>query len=127
MSESGTTLTADALCDLYYDLNRKYYGDDIVVDREIAVEWARIPLFFLIFYVFQYSTGFSAAFALSEKVLREGKPAVEAYLEFLSSGSIADPITLLRRAGVDMTTPQPVNDALALVDRLIDEMDTLMS
>lgn len=127
MSESGTTLTADALCDLYYDLNRKYYGDDIVVDREIAVEWARIPHFFLNFYVYQYSTGFSAAIALSEKVLREGKPAVEAYLEFLSSGSIADPITLLRRAGVDMTTPQPVNDTLALFDRLIDEMDTLMS
>lgn len=127
MSESGATLTADALCELYYKLNQKYYGSDIAVDSEIAVEWARIPHFFMDFYVYQYATGFSAAIALSEKVLREGKPAVDAYLEFLSSGSTADPITLLRRAGVDMTTPQPINDALALFDRLIDELDELMA
>jgi len=126
MSESGATLTADALCDIYYKLNQKYYGSSIVVDREIAVEWARIPHFFMDFYVYQYATGYSAAIALAEKVLREGEPAVGAYLEFLSSGSTADPITLLRRAGVDMTTPQPIYDALGLFDRLINELDSLM-
>ncbi len=127
MSESGVTLTADALCDAYYKLNQKYYGDGITVDREIAIEWARIPHFFYDFYVYQYATGYSAAIALSEKVLREGQPAVDAYLEFLSSGNIADPITLLRRAGVDMTSPAPLSDALALFDRLIDELDALMA
>lgn len=127
MSESGMTLTADALSEAYYKLNQKYYGNDIVVDREIAMEWARIPHFFMNFYVYQYATGFSAAIALSEKVLREGQTAVNDYLNFLSSGCTADPITLLRGAGVDMTTPQPVNDALSLFDRLIDEMAELMA
>jgi oligoendopeptidase F len=126
IAESGQTLTADALCDAYYKLNRKYYGEDITVDREIAMEWARIPHFFYDFYVYQYSTGFAAAVALSEKVLREGQPAVDAYLNFLSGGNTADPITLLRGAGVDMTSSAPVDDALALFDKLIDELDSLL-
>ena len=127
MSESGLTLTADALCDAYYKLNQKYYGDGMIIDREIAMEWARIPHFFYDFYVYQYATGYSAAIALSEKVLREGKPAVDAYLGFLSGGNTADPIALLKAAGVDMTSPAPVDDALALFDRLIDELSSLLS
>ncbi len=127
MSESGITLTADTLCDAYYKLNRKYYGTGMTIDREISVEWARIPHFFMDFYVYQYATGFSAAIALSEKVLNEGKPAVDAYLNFLSSGNTADPIALLRSAGVDMSSPAPVDNALALFERLIDELDSLLA
>ncbi|MEG1743861.1 MAG: M3 family oligoendopeptidase, partial [Clostridia bacterium] len=126
LAESGHTLTADALCDSYYKLNQKYYGDSIVIDKEIAIEWARIPHFYYNFYVYQYSTGFSAAIALSEKVLSEGGDAVKNYLNFLSGGCTADPITLLKGAGVDMTSPKPIDDALRLFDTLIDELDELL-
>ena len=125
-AENGESLTADLLSDIYYMLNEKYYGSDIVVDREIAMEWARIPHFFYNFYVFQYSTGFAAAAALSEKILAEGKPAVDKYLEFLSSGGSSDPITLLCLAGIDMSTPKPVEDAIKLFDSLINELDELL-
>ena len=110
-AEAGQALTADALCEMYYDLNKKYYGEDVVVDREIAMEWARIPHFFYNFYVFQYATGFSAA--------------VDDYLKFLSSGSTMDPISLLKIAGVDMASPAPINDALKIFDDLISEMEAL--
>ena len=126
-AEAGESLTADALCDMYYELNKKYYGDDICVDREIAVEWARIPHFFYDFYVFQYATGFAAAVAIAGRILKEGRPAVEAYLKFLSSGSTADPISLLKIAGVDMTSPAPITDAVKLFGELIDEMEALCS
>lgn len=125
-AEAGETLTADLLCDIYYKLNQKYYGDGMTIDPEIALEWARIPHFFYNYYVFQYSTGFSAAVAIAEKILREGKPAVDAYLKFLSSGGSDDPISLLKLAGIDMTTAGPVNDAIKLFDSLIDEMDGLI-
>ena len=125
MSETGEGLTADALNRVYYDLNKLYYGPDMEVDPEIALEWARIPHFFMNFYVFQYATGFSAAVALAEKILREGEPAVAAYKKFLSSGSSADPISLLKIAGVDMTTAKPVEDALQLFHSLLDEMEAL--
>lgn len=124
-AEAGETLTADALCDAYYDLNKKYFGDGIVVDREIAFEWERIPHFFYNFYVFQYATGFSAAVAIANRILTEGKPAVDDYLKFLSSGGSADPISLLKIAGVDMTTAEPINEALRLFNELIDEMSAL--
>jgi oligoendopeptidase F len=127
MAEQGKSLTAEALSNLYYDLNVKYYGNDIVVDKEIAMEWIRIPHFFYNFYVYQYSTGFSAAMALSKKVLNEGEPAVKNYLKFLSGGSSASPIDLLKIAGVDMTTPEPINQALAIFGELIDELDSLLS
>lgn len=124
-AEKGETLTAEALCDAYYALNKKYFGDGITVDKLISVEWARIPHFFYNFYVFQYATGFSAAVAIANRILAEGKPAVDDYLKFLSSGSSMDPISLLKIAGVDMTTAKPVNDALKLFNELIDEMDEL--
>lgn len=126
LSEAGESLTADALNKVYYDLNRLYYGDGMVVDNEIGGEWARIPHFFYNFYVFQYATGFSAAIALAMKILHEGEPAVKNYLRFLSSGKSTDPISLLKIAGVDMASPAPVEEALRLFDELITEMDELM-
>lgn len=127
MAEQGKSLTAEALSNLYYDLNVKYFGNDIVVDKEISMEWARIPHFFYNFYVYQYSTGFSAAMALSKKVLEEGEPAVKKYLEFLSSGSSASPIDLLKIAGVDMASPEPINQALSIFGNLIDELESLLA
>lgn len=127
MAERGESLTAEALCALYHKLNAEYYGDDMVIDREIDFEWARIPHFYYNFYVFQYATGFSAAIALSQRILKEGEPAVKDYLKFLSSGSCTDPISLLKIAGVDMNSPEPVSDALKLFGELIDELDELMS
>ena len=127
MAEKGESLTADLLCDTYYELNRKYYGDDIVVDKEISYEWERIPHFFYNFYVFQYATGFSAAVAIANRILAEGQSAVDDYLKFLSSGGSSDPISLLKIAGVDMTTAKPVEDALKLFGELIDELDEIMS
>lgn len=127
MAERGESLTAEALCALYHKLNADYYGDDVVIDREIDFEWERIPHFYYDFYVFQYATGFSAAIALSRRILREGEPAVKDYLKFLSSGCSTDPISLLKIAGVDMNSPEPVNDALELFGELIDELDELLS
>lgn len=127
MAERGESLTADALCELYHKLNVEYYGDDIVVDREIDFEWERIPHFYYNFYVFQYATGFSAAIALSQKILAEGESAVKDYIKFLSGGSHTDPISLLKIAGVDMNSPEPVANALKLFGELIDEMDELLA
>ena len=121
----GRTLTADVLCEEYKKLNAFYYGPDMVVDDEIAMEWARIPHFYYNYYVYQYATGYSAAVALSRKILSEGEPAVKKYLNFLSSGCTKSPIELLKGAGVDMTTPEPVNQALQLFDELLDEMEEL--
>lgn len=126
MSEKGETLTADALCELYRDLNRLYFGDDVVIDSEIEMEWARIPHFYYNFYVFQYATGFSAAVALADRILNEGEPAVKDYLKFLSGGCSKDPIDLLKTAGVDMTSPEPVNDALRLFKKMLGEMEHCM-
>ena len=126
MCERGESLTPDALSNLYYDLNKKYFGDDMVVDDEIAMEWARIPHFYYNFYVYQYATGFSAAVALANRILKEGQPAVEDYLKFLSGGCSKSPIDLLKIAGVDMTTPEPVNAGLEMFGRLLDEMEELM-
>lgn len=125
-SERGESLTAEKLNQIYHDLNVFYYGEDMVIDKEIDVEWARIPHFYYNFYVFQYSTGFSAAMALSERILSEGEPAVKDYLEFLSGGCSKDPISLLEGAGVDMRTPEPVHRAIKLFDSLLDEMEELM-
>lgn len=126
MSEKGETLTADALCALYRDLNKLYFGDDVVIDSEIDMEWARIPHFYYNFYVFQYATGFSAAVALADRILNEGEPAVKDYFRFLSGGCSKDPIDLLKTAGVDMTSPEPVNDALRLFKKMLDEMEHCM-
>ena len=125
LSEAGETLTADTLCEKYGALNRLYFGPDMVSDEEIALEWARIPHFFYNYYVFQYATGFSAAVAIANRILAEGEEAVRDYKRFLSSGSSADPISLLKIAGVDMGTPEPVNSALALFGELVDELAAL--
>lgn len=127
MAERGESLTADALCALYHKLNAEYYGEDVVIDREIDFEWERIPHFYYNFYVFQYATGFSAAIALSQKILSEGESAVKDYLKFLSGGCHTDPISLLKIAGVDMNSPEPVANALKLFGELIDEMDELLA
>lgn len=127
IAEQGGSLTADVLSDEYYKLNKTYYGDDMVVDDLIKYEWERIPHFFFNYYVFQYATGFSAAVAIANRILSEGQPAVDDYIRFLSSGSSTDPISLLKIAGVDMTTAKPVEDGLKLFGELIDEMDELMS
>ena len=121
----GRTLTADLLCEEYKKINEFYYGPDMIVDDEIAMEWARIPHLYYNYYVFQYATGYSAAIALSRKILAEGEPAVKDYLNFLSGGCSKSPIDLLKGAGVDMTTPEPINEALALFDKLLDEMEEL--
>lgn len=125
LSSSGVTLTADVLCEEYRKLNEAYYGPDIVLDEEIALEWARIPHFYYNYYVFQYATGYAAAIALSEGILAEGAPAVERYLGFLSGGCSKSPIELLKGAGVDMTTAEPVEKALSLFGTLLDEMEAL--
>ncbi len=126
MSENGESLTADVLCELYRKLNLLYYGEDIIIDHELDMEWARIPHFYYNYYVYQYATGFSAAIALSQRILNEGAPAVKDYIGFLSGGCSRDPISLLKGAGVDMTSTKPVTDALKLFGELIDEMEELM-
>ena len=126
MAENGETLTADALNEKYLALNKLYFGPDMVSDDEIAWEWTRIPHFFYDYYVFQYATGFSAAVAIANRILSEGAPAVADYKRFLSGGSSADPIALLKIAGVDMSSPEPVNSALALFGELVEEMEKLV-
>ncbi|MGM9538575.1 MAG: oligoendopeptidase F [Candidatus Onthomonas sp.] len=126
LAQRGEGVTAEALCDIYRQLNVDYFGPDIVVDDQIALEWARIPHFYYNFYVYQYATGYAAAIALSRRILKEGESAVQDYLHFLSGGCSADPITLLKGAGVDMATPEPINQALELFDQLISEMEALM-
>lgn len=125
-AEQGAPLTADTLSELYLDLNRKYYGAETVVDDLTAIEWGRIPHFYYDFYVYQYATGISAASALVQQILSEGQPAVDRYLRFLSSGSSDYSIELLKRAGVDMTTPEPVQQALQLFDAHLTQMEQLL-
>ncbi|MGM9599389.1 MAG: oligoendopeptidase F [Faecousia sp.] len=126
MAQEGTALTPDVLNAEYRRLNRLYYGESIVLDDEIDMEWMRIPHFYYNYYVFQYATGYAAAIALSRRILREGETAVKDYLEFLSGGCSKSPIDLLKGAGVDMSTTKPVEEALALFGELIDEMEALM-
>ena len=125
MAEAGDTLTADALCAKYHELNKLYFGPDMVSDDGIALEWARIPHFYYNYYVFQYATSFCAAVAIADRILSEGESAVKEYKQFLSGGCSADPISLLKIAGVDMSTPAPINAALRLFGELVDEMEKL--
>ena len=126
MAESGQALTADVLSEKYHELNKLYFGPDMVSDDGIALEWTRIPHFFYNYYVFQYATGFSAAVAIANRILTEGASAVADYKKFLSGGSSTDPISLLKIAGVDMSTPDPVNSALKLFGELVDELESLL-
>ena len=125
-NERGESLTAESLNALYHELNHQYFGDGIVIDKEIDLEWARIPHFYYDYYVYQYATGYSAAIALSRRILKEGAPAVKDYIQFLSGGCSTDPISLLRGAGVDMASTTPIHEALQLFDELITEMEHLM-
>ncbi|GLV56441.1 oligoendopeptidase F [Dictyobacter sp. S3.2.2.5] len=125
-AENGEALTADTLTSLYRGLNEKYYGGEAVIDNLIGIEWARIPHFYYNFYVYQYATGISAASALVQQILNEGQPAVERYLKFLSSGSSNYSIDLLRNAGVDMTTPEPVRQAFQLFETHLSQMEELL-
>jgi len=124
--ENGGALTNEFLCNHYLELNKRYFGPDVVIDEEIQYEWSRIPHMYYNFYVYQYATGFSAAIALSNQILSEGKPAVDRYLEFLSSGSMDYPIEILRKAGADMESEDPVNNAMQVFREAVDELEKLM-
>jgi oligoendopeptidase F len=124
--ERGEALTADALNSLYYGLNEKYYGGGVQVDEVIACEWMRIPHFYRNFYVYQYATGFSAAVAIADRILREGEPAVRDYKKFLSAGCSVPPIEALRYAGVDMEKPDAVRGAMRVFAQIVEEMKSLI-
>lgn len=126
MYAKGESLTAERLCAVYMDLNRKYFGEEMVSDLQIALEWARIPHFYTEFYVYQYATGFSCAIALSKRILEMGEAGVADYMKFLKGGCSKDPIELLKMAGVDISTPKPVEDALQLFEELVSELEELL-
>lgn len=126
MAEEGQSLTADVLNRLYYDLNCRYFGPDMVSDPEIAYEWARIPHFYFNFYVYQYATGFSSAVALAHGILKEGQPAIERYRSFLSGGCSKSPVDLLKTAGVDLDSPAPIKEALDVFESILDEIEGLV-
>ncbi len=126
-AQNGEPITPELLTNVYYDLNKKYFGDNIVIDEEIGLEWARIPHFYYNYYVYQYATGFSAAAALSKQILEEGEPAVTRYVDFLKAGSSDYPIEVLKKAGVDMTTAAPIKEALAVFEEKLTEMEQLLS
>ena len=127
MDQEGEALTADRLTEVYYELNKKYFGEDVAVDEEIGMEWARIPHFYYNYYVFQYATGFSAATALSKGILEEGQPAVDRFInEFLKAGSSDYPIEVLKKAGVDMTSSSPVEEACKVFEEKLVELEKLL-
>ncbi len=123
--QNGEALTAEFLTEQYFKINKNYYGDSVQYDPEIGYEWSRIPHFYMNYYVYQYATGFSAASALSAKILHEGTPAVEAYLDYLKAGSSDFPIEVLKRAGVDMTSSQVIEDALEVFEARLIELEKL--
>ncbi|WP_053956449.1 oligoendopeptidase F [Inediibacterium massiliense] len=124
--EKGEALTSEELCTIYGDLNKLYYGPNVVIDDEIKMEWARIPHFYNAFYVYKYATGYSAAIALSQRILKEGKNAVKDYVEFLKGGGSDYPINLLKGAGVDMKTTEPIHKALKVFESLVQEMEKML-
>jgi oligoendopeptidase F len=126
-AREGAALTPDLFTKIYYELNEKYYGTDIVIDKEIGLEWARIPHFYYNYYVYQYATGFSAATALSKQILEEGKPAVDRYINgFLKAGSSDYSIEVLKKAGVDMTSSAPISKTLDVFEEKLQEMEKLL-
>ncbi|MDF2961523.1 MAG: oligopeptidase PepB [Paenibacillus sp.] len=124
-AEQGDSLTPQEFSKIYYDLNLKYYGKDMVVDQDIEMEWARIPHFYNSFYVYKYATGFSAATSFSKQILEEGQPAVDRYLGFLKSGGSDYSINILKRAGVDMSSPEPIKQAMDVFKGLLEQMEQL--
>lgn len=125
--QNNEALTAELLTKEYYELNKKYFGEEnLIIDEEIGLEWSRIPHFYYNYYVYQYATGFSAATALSKQILDEGQPAVNRYIEFLKSGSSDYPIEVLKKAGVDMTSVKPIEDACKVFEEKLNEMEKLL-
>lgn len=128
LDQQGEALTAEKLTEVYYDLNKKYFGDSMSVDEEIGLEWSRIPHFYMNYYVYQYATGYSAAVALSHQILEEGEPAVERYVSnFLKAGSSDYPIEVLKKAGVDMTTTAPIEEACRVFEERLNELEELLA
>ncbi|MCA0969580.1 oligoendopeptidase F [Halobacillus litoralis] len=125
-AQEGEALTAEKLTEIYYDLNKKYFGDNIKVDEKIGLEWARIPHFYMGYYVYQYATGYAAATTLADQILSEGEPAVERYKSFLKAGSSDYPIEVLKQAGVDMTSKQPILAALDVFEEKLNEFEQLL-
>ncbi|SFJ65870.1 oligoendopeptidase F [Halobacillus dabanensis] len=125
-AQNGEALTAEKLTDIYYELNKKYFGENIIVDEKIGLEWARIPHFYMGYYVYQYSTGYAAAQALAGQILEEGEPAVDRYKSFLKAGSSDYPIEVLKQAGVDMTSKDPILSALDVFEEKLNEMEQLL-
>lgn len=121
--DQGIPLTSDELCQIYHDLNVKYFGEDIIVDKEIDMEWSRIPHFYNDFYVYQYATGYSAANSFVKAILEKGEEALEKYKGFLKSGGSDYPINILKKAGVDMTTPKPIEDTISRFNELLDMLE----
>ena len=126
MVEANQPLTPDILCEHYGRLNRDYFGPSMVIDREIELEWARIPHFYYNFYVYKYATSFSVANAIATRILDGDRIQLEAYLELLKSGSSKPPVDLLKDAGVDLSTPAPISEALEVFGGLVKEMDRLI-
>lgn len=127
MDRNGEALTAEKLTEVYYNLNKQYFGDAMVVDEEIGLEWARIPHFYYNYYVYQYATGQSAATALSKQILEEGQPAVERYINnFLKAGCSNFPIEVLKAAGVDMESPAPIAEACKVFEEKLNELEKLL-
>ena len=126
MVEAGESLNAENLNALYLELNKKYYGPDMISDKEISYEWARIPHFYYNFYVYQYATGFTSAVAIARSIVAEGAPAVERYKKFLSGGCSDAPVELLKIAGVNLETPAPIQSALDVMGEILDEMESLI-
>jgi len=126
MAEAGQPLTAKVLCDTYMELNKAYYGPDMISDPLIAWEWCRIPHFYYNFYVYQYATSFAASVTIAHRILEQGEAALKPYLTFLKSGCTQDPVSLLRMAGVDLSTSQPIDEALEVFGHAVSEMEELM-
>jgi len=126
-AEQGESLTPQLLSEIYYDLNKKYHGPVMTVDQAIEMEWARIPHFYSSFYVYKYATGFSAATSFAKQILDEGESAVKRYTDFLKSGGSDYPLEILKRAGVDMSTPEPIRQAMSVFEQLIEEMEQLVN
>lgn len=125
-AQNNEALTAELLTNEYYELNKKYFGDEIEIDEEIGLEWSRIPHFYYNYYVYQYATGYSAATALSKQILEEGAPAIERYIGFLKTGSSDYPIEVLKKAGVDMTSSRAIEEACKVFEEKLTEMERLL-
>ncbi|HOL91834.1 MAG TPA: oligoendopeptidase F [Clostridiales bacterium] len=126
MIEKGEALNADGFCRIYRGLNEKYFGAEVVIDDDIDMEWARIPHFYRSFYVYKYATGISAAVSLSRQIIGDGVPAIDRYLEFLKSGGSDYPLELLKKAGVDLTVPKPVEDALKTFEKVLNDLEEII-